>query len=767
MRRLLIVLSAASLLASAVPAWAGPIPGGSVNSTPQADKAADVLSPAVPGPEWIVPIDGHRVGARAMLLDDAGHLLVPSVRDEDLAPTLTAINVADGSAAWGTEGVSGECTPVTSDDGRVYVVAVEDGPLVGGDGPVALQALDSAEGLPIDGVSHVPTDTDPELMECRHGLQLTPDDVLLVGYKRGTINDPYVLHAFDASGDSIDPLWRIERTARNPENAFYSTALSNDGASVWIGHRDDDDNLMVERIAVADGSSQGVIVVEGQEFGTGGDGSNNPYTVAAVDDGLIVETDAADGSDRLIRVDPDPDAPDSGLVQTWQVELDADPIQGEVSSFAIRDDRLYGIAGARQVIALDTNTGEVVYARDLGTNIRGGEPIAVDAIGNVVVAPLSRNSLVSLTPDGQIRWETGPPEDFFGTIVPGRLDLIGPIGPDGTLYVAAQGGDSPPQPVIAAINNGTFRLNEEGDVIDAAIQLCQYLFADGEARSVILSRDDEFPDVLAGAPLAGDHSCILYTPGGPDQALDPRTLAEIVRVLEPGGPVRIVGGPAAVSTAASDELTDEGFAVERIGGANRFETALLIARIVAEENDSGQEVLLAFGANWPDAVTGGAWAAKTGTPVLLTGSAELAEEAATGLAEFGTTLTTIAGGTAVVSQAVEDAVPGETRRVSGPNRFATAVDVATTLWAEDAADQAFVLANLEVEFGWALALAASPLSVRLCAPQVGIANGRYPAESSAYLASLDLEVPPGVFVLGDLNVIDDGVVQEVETDLGR
>ena len=163
-----------------------------------------------------------------------------------------------------------------------------------------------------------------------------------------------------------------------------------------------------------------------------------------------------------------------------------------------------------------------------------------------------------------------------------------------------------------------------GDVRRVAIQVCQLLFpAPDAARTVVLARHDVFADALAGAPLAGDDSCVLYTTGGPDQPLDAITRAEIDRALPAGGPVRILGGTQAVSAQVEAELTGAGYAVERFQGATRFETAVAIARVVRAENPGGSDALLAWGLNFPDAVTGGAYGARTGTPILLTDTAQL------------------------------------------------------------------------------------------------------------------------------------------------
>jgi Tol biopolymer transport system component len=71
---------------------------------------------------------------------------------------------------------------------------------------------------------------------------------------------------------------------------------------------------------------------------------------------------------------------------------------------------------------------------------------------------------------------------------------------------------------------GLRRLDVAGaadEPVGLAVEACAALLPDGGARQVVLARDDEFADALAGAPLALTDSCVLFTPGGPDSPLAP------------------------------------------------------------------------------------------------------------------------------------------------------------------------------------------------------------------------------------------------------
>jgi len=114
------------------------------------------------------------------------------------------------------------------------------------------------------------------------------------------------------------------------------------------------------------------------------------------------------------------------------------------------------------------------------------------------------------------------------------------------------------------------------DRIATAMAISQYDFSQGgSARAVVLGRDDLFADDLAGSPFAS-------SVGGPllltdPSYLDPRTAAEIARVLPAGGTVYLLGQTSALSGAVESSLTAAGYRVVRVGGPDRYSTAADVA----------------------------------------------------------------------------------------------------------------------------------------------------------------------------------------------
>jgi hypothetical protein len=211
--------------------------------------------------------------------------------------------------------------------------------------------------------------------------------------------------------------------------------------------------------------------------------------------------------------------------------------------------------------------------------------------------------------------------------------------------------------------------------IETAIRVSQEVF--DSADTVVLARADLYPDALAGATLA-------HAEGGPILLTQPDRLVamtadEIVRL----GASRVVllGGTAALSEQVEADLRERGLDVHRVGGANRFGTAALVAE---ELGDQAPSAIIAEGAHadpsrgWPDVLASAPFAAFTQRPILLVVTDRIPDETAAALSSQGVTESIVVGGTAAVSQSVFDELAAREhgpRRVSGTTRYETALAV--------------------------------------------------------------------------------------------
>lgn len=187
------------------------------------------------------------------------------------------------------------------------------------------------------------------------------------------------------------------------------------------------------------------------------------------------------------------------------------------------------------------------------------------------------------------------------------------------------------------------------------------------ADTVVIATAGNFPDALAGGPLAYlEDAPILLTRSG---ALHAETRKEIERLG--ADKAIILGGSGAVSDAIEAELTEMNLATERIGGETRYETAALIA-----EKMGSRSAVVANGLNFPDVLSASPYAAKNGIPILLTRSDALPKETASALE--GYTSSFVIGGTGVVSEDVFGRLPNP-ERFGGKTRYDTGYEVATRL----------------------------------------------------------------------------------------
>jgi uncharacterized protein YkwD len=327
------------------------------------------------------------------------------------------------------------------------------------------------------------------------------------------------------------------------------------------------------------------------------------------------------------------------------------------------------------------------------------------------------------------------------------------VAADGTLYITinfmlatsvpAPAPAPAPAPVPAPEPAPAYTGDIEGPVQEAAA-IARQVFANRgaggrQAEYAVVARAEVFADALGGAGLAADKAPILFT-GGPNGAdtnpsLHPTTAAEIRRILGGSGTVYLLGGTEAISERVVSELAGAGYHVVRLAGASRVETSVRVAQEIIARHGAPREVIIARADDWPDAVSGGAFAAATRSPVVLTGRDSLHPAVGDLLATTGSARRWALGGTAALSDAVVAA--SAARRVAGPDRTATAVAVAQEMWGRTAAasGDGYTSAPGYGNEAWAYALALAPWSAVHASPQL-LVSSDVPPSVNDYLGQL-------------------------------
>lgn len=263
-------------------------------------------------------------------------------------------------------------------------------------------------------------------------------------------------------------------------------------------------------------------------------------------------------------------------------------------------------------------------------------------------------------------------------------------------------------PATAASAETTTRLSG-GTNVDVALAYSQATFADGAAPVVLLARDDDFADALTSNSVQGKLNAPLLLTNS--QVLSPMVMAEIERLG--AEEAVIMGGSAAVSDTVETELGAMGLETSRFDGADRVDTALIVAATLFPDATSAvvarafpdSDITRAFA----DPIAAGAYAAAAEVPVLLTMTDALPAPVQAYVEDSFIEDAIVAGGTLAVSDAVvaeleaidiaDLAVTDETgasydfttRRVAGQTRGGTATAFAAELGYATAADAPRVL----------------------------------------------------------------------------
>lgn len=313
----------------------------------------------------------------------------------------------------------------------------------------------------------------------------------------------------------------------------------------------------------------------------------------------------------------------------------------------------------------------------------------------------------------------------------------------------------------------------------------KYVTDHGAVTEAVLSGGELFPDALSANYLAGKlGTSTLLTKANQLPATTRQALLDSSVKT-----VYITGGTAAVSDAVANEIRSlhvggdltKGFInVVRLGGADRYATN----QAVNEYNfTSSNTVLLAAGTGFADALALGPIAYSSKYPLILTKGGTLGATEQTQLNDFNPTNVVIAGGTGVVSQALEDSLRAKgynVFRLGGADRTLTAAAVAT--WASEGiagapagslqANGPLVTLDDTTTFitnglGFADALSAGPVAGKnhsVIMPTAGVT--KLGAGLASYLGSKTVADVDTLWALGLTGAVSNSVMKDAAAAIG-
>ncbi|MDD5823014.1 MAG: cell wall-binding repeat-containing protein [Firmicutes bacterium] len=219
------------------------------------------------------------------------------------------------------------------------------------------------------------------------------------------------------------------------------------------------------------------------------------------------------------------------------------------------------------------------------------------------------------------------------------------------------------------------------------------------------------------------------------------------------GTIRVISLKSSDSTHVTFTIYASSGLPERIAGATRYDTGLEAANKLLElkETDEFDNIIIAYGGNFPDALTGSYLAKVKNAPIILVDKAResmVAEYAKSHLKYGGKVY--ILGDTAVVSSNFEKSLKDDgvaVKRLAGATRYQTNIKI---LKAAGVTNQELLICTGN---GYADSLSASATGRPIL-----LVNKTLTAEQKAFLADLDTDK---FYVLGGSDVVSDSVMNQV------
>ncbi len=178
----------------------------------------------------------------------------------------------------------------------------------------------------------------------------------------------------------------------------------------------------------------------------------------------------------------------------------------------------------------------------------------------------------------------------------------------------------------------------------------------------VIASGVDYPDALCAGPLAKKYNAPILL--SEQKSLTEGLKNELQRLKVKQ--VFIVGGEGALSKNTENQIKALGINIKRIGGANRYETSILIAK---EVGNSGKMVF-ATGLDYPDALSIAPIAANLSMPIVLVGKNNVDRVVKEYVDSQNIQQSYVVGAEGVISKQVASSLPA-VKRLGGNNRYDT------------------------------------------------------------------------------------------------
>jgi putative cell wall-binding protein/lipoprotein-anchoring transpeptidase ErfK/SrfK len=185
-----------------------------------------------------------------------------------------------------------------------------------------------------------------------------------------------------------------------------------------------------------------------------------------------------------------------------------------------------------------------------------------------------------------------------------------------------------------------------------------------KSEYAILVSGQNYPDALCACPLSKKYNApiILTT----EEKLD-ESAADLIKSSEVSK-VFIIG--KSISKNVEESLNSMGIKSERIGGENRYETAILVADYVGIKD----RIVVVSGENYPDALSIAPIAAIMDMPIILVNKEVVPDVVKNSLKDKNYTYTYVIGSEGAISEGVKSQFKNS-ERIFGQDRYGTNIAV--------------------------------------------------------------------------------------------
>ena len=305
------------------------------------------------------------------------------------------------------------------------------------------------------------------------------------------------------------------------------------------------------------------------------------------------------------------------------------------------------------------------------------------------------------------------------------------------------------------------------DRYETAMRVADQMDNAGEFETIFVATGTNYADALSATALAAELEAPILLVNGAHED-------EVINYIDENAAgyarttIYVIGGTSAVSASFEDRLDKYAVNVERLAGANRYDTNIAILEEYQAETGNFTNVLVASGNNYPDALS----AAATKQPVLLvadelTRNQRVYLQGLAGAAGLSNPNYIIIGGEVAVSDDVMDELsekaylyPGKTvTRIYGDDRYETNKLVMERFAADSIANAKHVYVASGADF--ADALTGGVLAAVNNSPLVLVSPNKtnYAADVVAKVA--DNNGYGGLIVIGGEKAVSNATVQKI------